>query len=167
MGTIPHELHRKRRAALNPYFSKASIRRLEPVVQETIEKLLKRFNMYTKTGDIMPLNLAYKATTNDIIAAYCFGVNVDYLNMDNYNRPFFEAVAAWQGMLWWIVYIPWLGNLMNSIPAPFMDLLMPDLESLWQMHRVRLQAPAAKVCVLIDMFSNGSARLKKLAHLRI
>lgn len=34
--TIPHDHHRIRRAALDPYFSKTSIRRLEPVITETL-----------------------------------------------------------------------------------------------------------------------------------
>lgn len=140
VATMPHELHRKRRAALSPYFSKTSIRRLEPVIQRTLGDLLKRFSACGKTGDVMPMSTAYKATTSDIITGYSFGTSVEYLKKDDYNVPFFEAVAANFEMAWWMTHIPWLGPLMNLIPVPVMGLVMPGLESLWQMHRVSLES---------------------------
>ena len=42
-GTPGHDLHRMRRAALAPYFSMASVRRLQPVIQERVDVLLERF----------------------------------------------------------------------------------------------------------------------------
>jgi hypothetical protein len=33
-GTVDHDMHRMRRAAMNPFFSKASVRRLQPLIHE-------------------------------------------------------------------------------------------------------------------------------------
>ena len=37
ISTLSHELHRQRRAATAPFFSKASIQRLEPSVQSVVD----------------------------------------------------------------------------------------------------------------------------------
>ena len=145
VATVPHELHRVRRAALNPYFSKASVRRLEPVLQQTLENLLSRFSECAKTGAIMTVNTAYKAAAIDIITGYAFGVSVDYVKKNDYNVHYFDAVEASFEMVWWITHIPWLGSLMTSIPESAVCFLMPGLKSLSQMQRVSWRVPATRL----------------------
>ena len=144
-ATVSHDLHRTRRAALNPYFSKGSIRRLDPVIQRTLKNLLRRFSACAKAGDIMPLSIVYKAATSDVISDYTFGASVDYLKRDDYNAPFFEALSGSFEMAWWLMHMPWLASLMNSIPVAVLSYLMPDLESLFQMQRVCSLIPATKI----------------------
>jgi hypothetical protein len=42
LDTVPHELHRKRRAALGPFFSKAYTKRMLPVVQKRVDALMSK-----------------------------------------------------------------------------------------------------------------------------
>ena len=42
LATKEHDLHRRRRAAVNPFFSKLSVRRVEPTIQRTLSKLISR-----------------------------------------------------------------------------------------------------------------------------
>lgn len=143
-ATVAHDLHRTRRAALNPFFSKASIRRLDPVIQRTLENLLRRFSACAKTEDIMSLNNVYKAATSDVVSEYTFGVSVDYLKRDDYNAPFFEAMSRSFEIAWWMMHMPWLASLMHSIPVPILSYFLPDMESLFQMQRVCSLIPATK-----------------------
>ena len=136
VGTIPHDHHRSRRAALNPYFSKASIRRLEPVITQTLDNLLHRLDACAKSGEVIPLTAAYKAVTSDIITGYCFGESTGFLMWDDYNSPFFDAVAEYFGLAWLMTHVAWLGPLLNSIPVNVQIRLMPGLESLLRMQRV-------------------------------
>lgn len=148
VATVSHDLHRTRRAALSPYFSKANVRRLEPVIQETLQNLLDRFIACAKSGATMPMNTVYKAAAIDIITGYAFGVSVDYLKKDDYNVQYFEAVAASFKMAWWITFIPGLGFLLTSFPESVVCFLMPGLKALSQMQRVRWRSPATKTCLL-------------------
>ena len=148
-STVTHDLHRTRRAALNPYFSKASIRRLDPVIQRTLENLLRRFSACAKTGAILPLNIVYKAATSDVISDYTFGKSVDYLKRDDYNAPFFEAISGSFEIAWWLLHMPWLASLMHSIPKSVLSYIMPGMDSMFQMQRVRLLIPATKISSLI------------------
>lgn len=149
VATVSHELHRTRRAALNPYFSKASVRRLEPVIQETLQTLLSRFVACAKTGATMRINTVYQAASIDIITSYAFGVSVDYLKKDDYNVQYFEAAAAGYQMVWWITFTPWLGFLLTSFPESVVCFLMPGFKFLSQMQRVRWRIPATKTWSLI------------------
>lgn len=63
-ATVEHEKHRMRRAALNPFFSMASVRRLQPMIEERIDALMDRFAGFKRSGDEMTISLAYAALTN-------------------------------------------------------------------------------------------------------
>ena len=147
-ATVAHDLHRTRRGALNPFFSKGSVRRLDPVIQHTTENLLRRFDGCAKTGEIMPLNIVYKAATSDVVSGYTFGISVDYLKKDDYNAPFFEALSSSFEMAWWFMHMPSLASFMNSMPKPVLSYLMPGMESLFEMQAVCSLIPATKISSL-------------------
>lgn len=46
-----------RRSALNPYFSMASVMKLQPVIQERLDVMLRRMNEFKNTGEV--LNMSY------------------------------------------------------------------------------------------------------------
>jgi hypothetical protein len=64
--TNGHDLHRLRRSALNPFFSKASIRKLQPLFDAKMDQLIERFEEFQKSGEVMVLNHAFAALTNGI-----------------------------------------------------------------------------------------------------
>ena len=53
-----------RRAALNPYFSKAKVRVLQPRIESGLNNLLARFREFQESGEPMTASLAYAALTN-------------------------------------------------------------------------------------------------------
>ena len=58
--TIEHDLHRLRRATLNPYFSKSQIRKFAPWIQERADMLSRRFDQeYKGTDKVVVINEAY------------------------------------------------------------------------------------------------------------
>ena len=46
LAAVHHDLHRMRRATLNPYFSKASVYRLEPVIQDKIDEMIDQMELF-------------------------------------------------------------------------------------------------------------------------
>lgn len=85
--------------------------------------------------------MAYKATTSDIIMGFCFGESTDFLMRDDYNSPFFDAMAKYFGLCWWMTHVAWMGPLLNSVPTDIQSKLNPGLESLYRMQRVCLRSP--------------------------
>ena len=86
VDTVPHDLHRKRRAVLNPCVSKASIRKLDPVIRTSLIALFKRLDESANSSGIFHASLAYKAATCDIITGFSFGVATDYIARDDYEK---------------------------------------------------------------------------------
>lgn len=66
-GTVPHDHHRIRRGALNNYFSKQAIYKLEPVLYENLDKLMGQIKGYQKSGQILSLSDMLAGFSGDVI----------------------------------------------------------------------------------------------------
>jgi cytochrome P450 len=64
LTTNPHDHHKVRRSALNPFFSKAAVRKLEPLMDLKMGQLIERLEEFQKSGDVLILNHAFAALTN-------------------------------------------------------------------------------------------------------
>lgn len=60
-ATADHNLHRVRRAAINPYFSSVNVRRLQPVVEERVECWIGRLRGLRDSGEVVRLIVATSA----------------------------------------------------------------------------------------------------------
>ena len=65
-GTNDHDTHRARRAAVNPFFSKGAVRKLQPIVDERVDALLTRFREFQASSQPITLNYAFAAYTNGL-----------------------------------------------------------------------------------------------------
>ena len=50
-ATVDHDTHKMRRAPLNGFFSVQSVRRLQPMVEERVDKWLERLRDLKRTGE--------------------------------------------------------------------------------------------------------------------
>lgn len=89
-GTATHGLHRKRRAAFSQFFSKASIRRLEPVLKDLVESLCDGIESGMKVGKPVNLVHAYSALTQDVITEYCFADCRNVLKMRDFAPHYYN-----------------------------------------------------------------------------
>ena len=86
VGTIDNDLHRKRRAAVLPFFSKQKIYALEPVIQSTIDVLCHKMEDYVKNGQPLNLRNAYKCFAADVVAEYCFAESGGLLEKPDFSQ---------------------------------------------------------------------------------
>jgi cytochrome P450 len=114
--TLDHDLHRVRRGALNPFFSKANVRKLEPIIQRRAQKVLFRMGNLENTGQ--PLNIFYlfSAFTSDVIVEYAFGESHDYLEREDLNKDFYHMMDSMHHMGAAAKQFGWLMPLLLSIP---------------------------------------------------
>lgn len=99
LPTIDHDLHKNRRAALNPFFSKQKVASLEVVIRNQIEKLAQRIEEYAASGNVLSIGTAYCALTMDIISEYSMGKSYANLEYPNFHQELVEAVSGF-GTLW-------------------------------------------------------------------
>ncbi|KAK7959437.1 benzoate 4-monooxygenase cytochrome P450 [Apiospora aurea] len=91
--TVDHDVHRLRRAALSPFFSKRNIHALEGLVRGKIDELIERFDAAHRTGEVVPLLHATGALTMDIISVYAYGKDVHKLQQPDWAGEELESYS--------------------------------------------------------------------------
>lgn len=122
------------------FFSKASVRNVEPIIKNSLHKLLLRMEQAGKTGEIMPMIYVFKAATSDIITKYAFGNSTNFMDLDNYNMPFFQAIEQTFLLSPACMHFPWLGPLMEALPPSITTRLTPGLADMWKFREVSFAA---------------------------
>ncbi|KAA6406431.1 MAG: cytochrome P450 [Lasallia pustulata] len=69
-GTIKHDLHRKRREALDPLFSKKSVTGLESMIRHKVNQLCELMEDHSKQEIVVNLSAVYFAFANDVVSHY-------------------------------------------------------------------------------------------------
>ena len=64
-GSLQHELHRKRREALNPFFSKKSVVELGPMISRKVDLLCKQLEDHLNSRIPISLSEVYFAFSNE------------------------------------------------------------------------------------------------------
>ena len=116
-STVSHELHKVRRSALNPYFSKRSIAEYSPVIQSVVTKFCTRLEDATQTGVLVNLKYAYAAVTTDVINEYCYSRTYNAVLTPDFNVGFYESVMALSKMC----------HLVSSASCSFVTLIGSDV----------------------------------------
>jgi cytochrome P450 len=125
-GTISHEKHRARRSALNPLFSQTSLRKLEPLIQDKIDRLVSVLGRYQQTGEVLPMRAAFAAMTSDIIADYCFGTSENYIEAPGFNAIVLEKTDSLTENMHITVQFQWLPRLMDSLPDKIVEGMLGE-----------------------------------------
>ncbi|KAI1380866.1 cytochrome P450 [Hypoxylon crocopeplum] len=126
LATQDHDLHRKRRAVLNPFFSQQNVRRLEPVINDTLANLFYRMDGWAKVTTPVRMNVAFRAATKDIIQAYAFGEGDRCLDKEDCNTAFFDIMAPHK-LAHLGTHIYWLAILLARMPPRIMTALIPKI----------------------------------------
>ncbi|EXJ83291.1 hypothetical protein A1O1_06910 [Capronia coronata CBS 617.96] len=142
-ATASHSLHRLRRSALNPFFSKRSVNQMESLIVANIERLCKRFEEAIKTAEVIRLDAAYMALTMDIITQAAFGETDNCLAEPDFKLAWKETVIAGSANGVFLRQFPWALPILKAVPLYVLQMLNPPAVSLlaWQ-HMVRAQVDA-------------------------
>ena len=126
---MDHDLHRLRRAAINPFFSKQKVAALQPVIQRLVDKLCAKLEASRGTGEVIPIECAFDAFTMDVITEYALDTSFGYLDQPGWSSDFRELERAFGEMGYLQKMFPPLLAVMNSLP---------DWLVLWMDPRMKL-----------------------------
>ncbi|KAJ5427840.1 hypothetical protein N7491_008282, partial [Penicillium cf. griseofulvum] len=141
--TVEHDIHRQRRNAVSGFFSTASIRQLEPIIQATMSRLLERLEVTAQAGSPpVPIHHIFKACTSDVINKYAFGESFAFMERADFGKSYFDATDMFFGLNHIMIFFPWFATLMQKTPGWFVKAIMPNLADLvdkksWWIDRVR------------------------------
>lgn len=136
-STPGHELHRIRRGAVAPFFSKALVQQLEPSVQAMVQKLLSRLEKLKGTGAIINMIDMYPCLTADIICQYAFASPYGYLDEPEFAPLWHKAVMDASEGYHFFKQFPWIESIMRRIPPSIARKMAPNLGALFLLTEVR------------------------------
>lgn len=93
-STIKADAHRRRRVALNPFFSVTAIVKIEPTIHANIMRLVDRMAACAEHDEPIPLFYAYRCLTGDIISEYAFGKQLGLLDRPDRGESFISALRS-------------------------------------------------------------------------
>ncbi len=126
-GTVDHDIHRMRRAALNPFFSKQRISTATSSIQTQIEKLLSRLDGFVDSGKVANIGAAYSALTMDIVTDYILEKSYGNLECEDFNFDFVTTINN-QGGVWRVgKHLRWFSRLFFKAPLWAIRIMSPSL----------------------------------------
>lgn len=131
--TLKHHHHRIRREALNPYFSKGNVLRLEDRIKKRIYKLSERIDSFADSQEPVNLTVAYLALTMDVITDYCFGKGSGMLEQE-FTTKWKDTITTVMQNTSVINHFRWLPWLMENTPH-FLATKLPDLSALLDLKK--------------------------------
>ncbi len=125
--TISHDLHRVRRAAVDPYFSRRSVLKLESVIEAKIVRLCELFGKCHATKEPMNLTNALLATTMDIITEYSFADCYNLSDSEELSDKWRETITCVMKNTALINHYGWLPQIVESLPRKYSQLMAIDM----------------------------------------
>ncbi|KAJ5345239.1 hypothetical protein N7452_003243 [Penicillium brevicompactum] len=134
--TVDHDLHHSRRSSLARYFSRSSISKMQPTIQEKADKLAERLSVAHAKGAIITLDAAFSATTADIVSEFISGVSLGYLDDENFQNGIRDAILSSFSFCHVMKFFPFLLPVVERIPQQLVQRLSPMTASLFSFRKI-------------------------------
>ena len=158
-STVDGALHKSRRAALNPFFSKGRIQSRGPTIQSLTDKVLDRIiKKYGGTNKELTLNDMFGCLIGDIIMDLAFSHSYNMIETEDFKHPFTESTKETVGMVHWVTHLPWIVPLTNAFNEDLLMSLAPALKPIILFRRVRYSILHSVDKLLIQGLNIGNVR---------
>lgn len=128
VATSAHDLHHRRRVALNPYFSKRRILEFSNQMQTCVEEICNRLvQEYSGTSKVLKLNDVWATFSTDNIIFYTFGKSYEYHNYPDFVAPFTRAGINITRSTHFAAHFPWAFKILRSMPNVVVGWLIPTI----------------------------------------
>ncbi|KAG9569189.1 hypothetical protein KCU71_g4043, partial [Aureobasidium melanogenum] len=94
LGTIAHDLHRRRRVATSPMFSKRAVGSAQELIQHHVLTLVNVFAANVDSPEPLDLEKTFLAYTTDVIYDYMFDIKTDYQNNKKKAEAWRHSIVA-------------------------------------------------------------------------
>lgn len=101
---------------------------------------------FRTSGQPMPLGVAYRAFTTDVISKYTMGTSFGFLDKPDFNETWFKEFLENVGMVHIISHFPWYLKVVKKLPMRIRSLLAPVASQLVHFHHVRMLSLPDEIC---------------------
>lgn len=147
-STVDHDLHKIRRAALNPFFSAAKVRELQPIIDAQVDNVLRRLDEHVRASKKEPLDLVvvFAAFTNDVVNEYAFARSEHLVDKPDFGRRTFESIMRGTYLGTIAKHIPWSLRVLDALPEAVTEKWVPGLDEFNHLRRtIRAQITDMKI----------------------
>ncbi|KAH0536015.1 hypothetical protein FGG08_007082, partial [Glutinoglossum americanum] len=163
-GTFANDLHRVRRAALSPLFSRKMVLELEGIVQAKVARLCERAADMLRASAPVNLHNGFRAVSIDVLTDYAFDDCYGLLDKPGFGEEFFAMIRGLFGTFWVFLQWPVLQKLSMSTPMWLAKILSKPVGMFLQMQEeCREQIVAIKAAV--DAHAKPPSRITIFHHL--
>lgn len=127
-SAVSHNLHRIRRGALNPFFSKKAVMALEGATMKKVDALCSKIQDYAKQKKILELGIAFTAVTLDVITEYCYGSCLDCIEQPDLAPHWKKLMGDLFAPVPVVKNFPWILKILQSLPRSWNPDFEPFLE---------------------------------------
>ncbi|KAI1165158.1 cytochrome P450 [Nemania serpens] len=129
-STPDHYVHRMRRAAQDPFFSRGKVLEFAPRIQAVVDKLSHRLSReFMDRGRHIILDHVFTSYAADVVTLYAFGRDFGYVDDPDFESPFVKAIRGFKSIAQPFAQFPWLARLLNGIPNCLIDFVQPSLSA--------------------------------------
>ena len=144
-ATPSNEVHRVRRAALNPFFSRKRVLELEDVVQSKVAKLREWMVKAFATGKHIDLYNGFRAISVDVITDYAFGKCYDFLEDEDFGASYFTMFRELVSSFWVFQQFPFLQSIAIGMPMWLARLTNKSAAGVMQIQEVLYTSLASAI----------------------
>ncbi|KAL5115780.1 hypothetical protein ACEQ8H_006275 [Pleosporales sp. CAS-2024a] len=134
-GTVKHDVHRKRRAAINHFFSKNAINNVEPMIQEMTSRLCDNFSRAADSDSELELRSQFLAVTTDVVCQHTFQRNLGLLHSTKQAHAWKETIGAVAILTPLAKQFTWIIPMALKVPVGLLNAVVPSLGRIVQLHR--------------------------------
>ena len=126
-----HDLHRHRRAALNPFFSKQKISSHAPCIRSHALRLCDRLEKEMKpSGQPVTVNNVWGCFTSDVVVSYALERQYNFIVRPDFRAEFPEAMMGMGDVVHIAGHFPWLFTAIKMLPNRLLRTIQPHLGAL-------------------------------------
>lgn len=137
--TTSHDLHRRRRKPLEPFFSHLGITRLWPILAEVVEKFAGRLEALKGTESVVRLDHACSAFSGDVIRQICWDDKAKFLDDPNFAPEWYGLIRMIVLSLPLFTAFPLLIQFISLIPESLILWVYPSGRIFDQFRKVALE----------------------------
>ncbi|KAK6585195.1 hypothetical protein PZA11_001922 [Diplocarpon coronariae] len=136
-GTVDHKIHRKRKLATSPFFSKRSVAAAEPIIRGQAEKLCQSLQDSYARREVVKLHTTYLGFTTDSVSEFAFA-RPDGLQGNTEGLEDWAETLKMVGESFPLLrQFPWMLKVALKFPLWGYQLVVPAFSRFLELHKVR------------------------------
>ncbi|KAL2051590.1 hypothetical protein ABVK25_008252 [Lepraria finkii] len=137
--TVDHDLHRKRRKPLEPFFSRLGVLRLEPIIIQLVEKFVARLEALKGSNTIIRLDHAFSALSGDVVGKLCCEDKEDFLDSPEFASWLYDLLHIGITSIPLLTGFPLLIQIATKIPENIIFWAFPRGQSIKNLKQMALK----------------------------